>query len=99
VTLDGFAFENHCILRRYSLQVLATAPYFPHGMFLTGEPNFSLLIEGAPFVGDHVDDDNLLQKGRPLIMRLRHLPRFSVARTLVLILRAGPSHSVLSTFP
>jgi hypothetical protein len=33
--------------------------------------NFSLLIEGAPFLGDHANDDNLLQKGRPLIMRLR----------------------------
>jgi hypothetical protein len=28
--------------------------------------NFSLLIEGTPFVGDHANDDNLLQKGRPL---------------------------------
>jgi hypothetical protein len=34
---------------------------------------FSLLIEGAPFVGDHANDDNLLQKGRPLIMRLQQL--------------------------
>ncbi len=28
-----------------------------------------LLIEGAPSVGDHVDDDNLFLKGRPFIMR------------------------------
>src|SRR4029077_16230472 len=27
---------------------------------------FSPLIEGAPFVGDHANDDNLLQRGRPL---------------------------------
>jgi hypothetical protein len=36
------------------------------------QPNIlSLFIEGAFFGGGHVDDDNLLQKGRPLIMRLR----------------------------
>jgi len=32
---------------------------------------FSPLIQGAPFVGDHVNDDNLLQKGRPLVKRLQ----------------------------
>src|SRR5215475_2441408 len=31
-------------------------------------------MEGAPFVGDHSNDDNLLQKGRPLIMRLHSQP-------------------------
>jgi hypothetical protein len=40
------------------------------------KPVKSLLIEGAPFVGDHVNDDNLLQKGRPLRMRLRQLSPF-----------------------
>jgi len=29
-------------------------------------PPVSLLIEGAPFVGNYVDDDNLLQMARPL---------------------------------
>ena len=34
------------------------------------EPNILFIVhEGAPFVGDHANDDNLLQKGRPLIMR------------------------------
>jgi len=36
------------------------------------QPNILFTVhEGAPFVGDHVDDDNLLQKGHPLIMRLQ----------------------------
>src|SRR6266550_6820915 len=34
---------------------------------------FSLLIEGAPFVGHDANDHNLLLKGRPFIMRLRQL--------------------------
>ena len=41
---------------------------------MNAQPNsFSLLIEGAPFVGDHANDDNLLQKGRPPIMRLHRV--------------------------
>ena len=53
-----------------------------------GSPSiyFSLLIEGAPFVGDHANDDNLLQKGRPLIMRLQLLRVVSVNA-------AGPSET------
>ena len=36
------------------------------------QPNILFTVhERAPFVGDHVDDDNLLQKGRPLIMRFQ----------------------------
>src|SRR5439155_17878118 len=34
---------------------------------------FSLLIEGAPFVGHDANDHNLLLKGRPFIMRFRQL--------------------------
>jgi len=41
---------------------------------MNAQPNsFSLLIEGAPFVGDHANVDNLVQKGRSLIMRLHQL--------------------------
>jgi hypothetical protein len=40
-------------------------------------PNILFAVhDGAPFVGDHVDDDNLLQKGHPLIMRLRQFGDF-----------------------
>jgi len=34
---------------------------------------FSLLIEGAPFVGHDANDHNLLLKGRPFIMRFQEL--------------------------
>src|SRR6266487_2142276 len=39
---------------------------------------FSLLIEGAPFVGHDANDHNLLLKGRPFIMRLLHQPIISL---------------------
>jgi len=36
------------------------------------EPNIlSLFMKGVPFVGDDACAHNLLQKGRPLIMRFR----------------------------
>ena len=51
------------------LEQIVQPPSLRPRSLLDGRPApiyFSLLIEGAPFVGDHVNDDNLLQKGRPL---------------------------------
>ena len=38
-------------------------------------------MEGVPFVGNDACAHNLLLKGRPLIMRLRHLPRLLTEAT------------------
>ena len=48
----------------------------------------------APFVGDHANDDNLLQKGRPLIMRFRQ-PSLPVELTDDYVTTLGKIHDAV----
>src|SRR5207245_5532846 len=58
----------------------------------------SLLIEGAPFVGDHANDENLLQKVRPLIMRL-HSKTLNERKRLLTSAQSSTDSSSSETSP